>query len=472
MKAVLLCLLAVGASATLERIFVLHRGGARTPAALVNNEMTCAHHGACALADHGVAQMTALGHQLQQRYPTILLPAEYDVTKMQSVSTDEKRTVQSAEAVVTGMWQNALPFVDFVPLNQDMQLAAWCSWPAVVLAGGPSRNDTDFATAALQILDRTTIKSIAQELGVDATCDVNLAVCLRYIADTAACQLANGTALGPQLSQFQHEVKRIRALSLSLRNGYYPNRDPLERNAGSFGYPLASAMIAALTYTPAAGFVYNTIHRAGSDATLLAFYAATGVWQPSFESSTEFASGFGEAVIVERLSHENGPDTLKAYRALPTQTYSATYTYDVTFTEIGLKCVSSSSGVSYTNETSDGCTVNQVWAAINSTAGADDSAECYVSDANLRANKCNDRGAPVAGSPCEFFRNTCIDEPCAGNSNWIADPSQGFACVSLSPPDQSDVSGVAFAITGLASAVVGIVVGAAAMLLGRKRVYS
>lgn len=461
------------ADAKLERVFVLHRHGARSPMAVIDGALDC-DLPYCELTNQGKAQLTAVGKVVYERYAGLLNLTEYDVTKMQSISTSVPRVVLSSESLITGMFPNALPFVDFVPNTEDLQMSSWTSWPSWSMGGASQRNISQISTQVLNVVDHSTMMKLADYFGLPVSVCGDPAVagnCLSVISDTYFCTLmdAKHAALPAWIAGMHAQMISVRAIVLGYTCGYFPQADPQDRAVGSYGYPLASAMIAAMKYSPTDGsFNYSFFLRGAHDWTLINFYSAVGVWNTSNFHLDVFAVNFGETVMVELHATDTGL-VLRAFRAVPGQTYSSDYSFGVAVEPLGLKCVSASGEVQWTNETD--CDIDSVWRAINLTAPASPEAECFVTEAQLQQHDCTGRDAPAPGSTCLFFRENCPSQPCGGVSGQIADAATGFSCRSLTPPKKDRYSAQTFGLTGGITAAAGIVVGAFFMAVSRKRLY-
>ena len=114
----------------------------------------------CTLSDQGKAQCTAIGQQFAKPYADQLGITEYDVTEMHSISTSVPRVIESAEAALTGMFPTGLPYVDFVPNTQDLQMSHWTSWPAWGMSDGWHRNTSQLNAAVLQHMNASTLRRL------------------------------------------------------------------------------------------------------------------------------------------------------------------------------------------------------------------------------------------------------------------------------------------------------------------------
>lgn len=456
----LLLLAAVhGCDAALEKVFVLHRHGARTAMGVLPSGKLSCNEPHCRLTDFGKAQCVAVGQALAQRYRAQLGLTDYNVTKMHSVSTAIDRVVLSGESVVLGMYPDALPFVDYVRVTDDVQMSWWNSWPAYKMSDAYNRAVRDVELTAAGLFNSSVLTRFGVMFGLEAMCASSPADCASFVSDAVASNLTSGLAVEPWILALRPQLQRVTASFMAALIGYDPS-DSYKRSVGSYGYPLTSAMMRMFADARSpSGFEYNFFHRAAHDWTLFSAYSSLGLWTPADTGADWTVVRFAETLIVELHSDGTATRRLKAFKAVPSQGYSADYSYSVPINEVGIKCTAANGTVTYSNGTSAGCDMDSVWRTINASAPASGDGICYATHAWKKDRDCLGNGAPAADSACAFYRERCVNAGCGSLPKAVADPAQGFACVSLDAAPQSTMALASVLAVVLSTITVGSVIG-------------
>ncbi|CUG88629.1 histidine phosphatase, putative [Bodo saltans] len=413
------------------KLVVLHRHGARTPMGVVDGALVCAYP-YCQLTNQGKDMCRTLGRYISTTYNStglINLPENYNVSFMSSIGTDYSRVVVSGEAMVMGLYEGsplqALPFVDFIPITDDVELVMWKSWPSYIIR---NTYDTEVHVDDAWVrafINESHLTELGQYFGIEALCASSPTDCVGFVQDSIACNVSSGSPVPSWIFERWEDYRVVVSKFLALMLGYDPS-DSYDQNVGSFGYPFATSALKFLT-NPNSGLL-QLRHFAAHDWTLIAVYSALGIWTPPDAGNTTFVPRFAETLLLEQWT-DSGVTYIKAKWGYPNQTSGSGYAYN--FRVANMSCMSAD-GVVYgaLSTAQSWCPVDDLWRFVNSTAPLSALGNCYATDDSLQAQNCDGDDAPPAGSRCLFYRQKCPAASCGQTDGAIADPARGYMCQS------------------------------------------
>ena len=457
MLGVLLFLVVASAPANgkLEKLFVLHRHGARTSLGVGPGGKLLCNYPYCQLTSQGKSMCNALGRSILDEYVrtgAVELSAIYNVTEMQSVSTAVPRVVVSGEAAVLGLYPDGFPFVDFSPIDEDLGMSFWTSWPTWQI-----RQTYDVETVKLDAYARTLffdedLTVLGHQLGID-WCATRPSDCIGFAYDSAVSNTSLGFSLEPAVASLLEKMHYFMARFFYEMLGYVPS-DDYKRAVGAYGNPLGQELMHLLTSAEINNFQYKIFHRAAHDWTLFPFYGVLGAWNTSNWNDTRWVIQFAEAVIVELHSGNASEPLIRARWGAPQQDSRTVYEYS--WQPLVMRCIAPDGQVSHSSE----CPLSYVWRQINSTMPVNDDPLCFASQSSLREQNCAEPTAPPTNATaCRFFRSRCPNVQCGPVPNSVADAARDFACVSTDTSTQDALAvGVVVAV-GIATLAIGASVG-------------
>jgi hypothetical protein len=369
------------------------------------------------------------------------------------------RVVVSGEAMVLGMFPDALPFVDYVPNDEDLQLSMWSSWPTWLMRGTLDVERPRVAATVDRLFTHDAVNKLAAYFNFEKPCLAKGATaCILAINDVVTARRAEGTKMHSWVTDQRPAMLTVAATFFGDLLGYDPAEE-YKKQVGSYGFPLASEMMTLFrdATAPPSGFSYQLFHRAAHDWTLFPFYSSLGFWTPADLDKPDFIVQFAEAVVLE-LHRDAGGLFVKAMRGRPQEEPPANdAAYNYTMTPLPMKCLhADGTSTLSTASTRGGCAFDDMWRQINSTRPQSADGVCHVTPEILRNAKCDGNDAPDAGSPCYFYRDHCPAAPCGTVPGGMADVAKDFECAAMSPgvPEGIDTGIV------VATAIIALVVGA------------
>ena len=460
----LLLFVAVAVVATLpatageiEKLFVLHRHGARTPIGVAPSGKLLCTFPFCQLTAYGKAMCRSLGTYLRATYGDARVfgfPPHYNVTELQSVSTSIPRVVVSGEAAVLGLYPDAFPFVDFVPVEDDLAMSFWTSWPTWQIRGTYDVETARLNPIAETMFDSAYLQSLGAALGIP-WCDTKPSDCISLVYDAVASNISNNVAVNPVAQSRFADMRVFLAAFYRHMLGYDPN-DAYKKDVGAYGHLLGQEVMQLFTSTTVDHFPYRFFHRAAHDWTVFPFYGALGAWNTSNWNDTRWAIRFAEAVVLELRAGDSAdsPKRVRASWGKPEQTALAEYHY--TFEPLTMRCVAADGAVTFATE----CELDDLWRQINSTGPAHADALCYATQPMMEAKDCDTAAAPAANNTaCAFYRARCPHAQCGTVPNSVADAARDLACVSLDTATQKKLAIGTIVAVGAGTLVVGAVLG-------------
>lgn len=496
-------------------VVFMHRHGARSPQGVVVDsdgvQKAACEYPLCQLTDAGKAMCLSVGKYIKANFLDVYTPDAvqngYNVQKYSTESTDTKRTVQSAEALMAGIFNKlTTPFVDFVPTALDYNMSFWTSWPSWRL--GQMYRSRLNSYPAQYIQQHFTggdsgnlLAQFGEAIGAQELCSRSPTDCMMLVADILECNASNGHPLNALFVENQAKIRQAKSVMFAKLMGYDPADTENSVLPGSFGYHLGIELLESLEYkNNSATWPYKVFHYSAHDWTLFPLYSALGFWTPDMMLDVEWIPRFADTLVLvttdKGVNETTGEQILgvKAYRLAPEQVPAAgaTPTSAAAFpvkghTEIGLLCTAETSGGAnnnnnnektmnkkiFSNETATGCTIEEVRRTVQLVAPRSSlGGKCFATQKNLEDAQCLSSDAPPVGGACEVYRAVCNQLPCGavpqpgvnyevdGGFSSLSDPERGYACTETRPVARTEYP-TAIAVTLVSVGfVVGSVIGA------------
>lgn len=449
------------ASDELLQVLVVHRHGARTPLVWANQQVLCGPAGCGTLTPAGKQMLFQLGRYVSTRYNNSLqLAAEYDPGQVVARSSDYARTVQSAEAMLCGVYNctaqrtvpDFLPYISTVPKPLEVMLRPDKGWPTLVLHAAATQSALwdEMNNVTLSLVSAVELDAVGRELGLGGECDASNAtvfqpyVCAMDAQDTWECKF---TELGPAglASTFPLLAASGAKLNAVLRqsNNYswfafdrehYPT---YHAAIGSYGRFLASDIIERVRTRAsgapagsggddpygegtAAGRV-KLVEYSGHDVTLMTLQSTMG-------NETLLHPRFAAAMIFE-VWNKSGVVWMRVMLGAPDEAPGA---HDYTFQPFEMRCVNATSAV-YLSPGDIGCPLDEFDAFVK-LRDPPASAEgiCYGLDADLAHERCQPTDTAPPTDACLTFRQACPLTSCGANA-YLAGPTLSCVAVSENP---------------------------------------
>lgn len=424
-----LVVLAMGLTdaATLEKIAVLHRHGARSPLGVVNGGLVC-EYPYCQLTDNGKAMCRSLGLYLQQEYNASSLlsfPSRYNVSFIASEATEYPRVVISAEAMIMGFYEGRepLPFVDFAPKTTDLRLCMWQSWPTWKIRSTYNHELHVDDAWVKALIGEDGLQMIGQYFGIESLCTADPTDCISFVQDFISCNVSSGAPVPSFLMNNWTVYRQVVSRFLGRILGY--NRSShYSTQVGSLGYPYVTSVLQYFS-DPSAPLM-RMKHSAAHDWTLIAVYSALGIWSVQDAGNERFVPRFAETLILERWQGDDGRQYVKGRWGFPDQA-PGNHTYS--FQVANLSCIDANGTLYKALDTAgQWCLQDDLERFVNTTAPLSSLGVCYASDNMLQNENCDGDAAPPVGSRCYFYRQHCPQAPCGQTDGAIADPARGLKC--------------------------------------------
>ncbi|ORC85869.1 membrane-bound acid phosphatase precursor [Trypanosoma theileri] len=471
----------------LRLVQLVHRHGARSPEVGYfgsgNESLICVDVPCGLLNEPGKKQMFNMGDFLRQRYngtlgtpgvvATGFLPSVYNETFVYTRSTDMPRTLQSASAVINGLFAGTVPVypvIHTVPLTEEKLLGPWML-PNVVTADKLGR--------AAWVRERTApmvdkifpthedILAVAREVHSEGRCtDYALRVnCAQMLADVAACYEPNGLLANlPLLSANKKGLSGVSAALTTASYSYNP-ADEMQRQSGSLGQDLMQAMLKNMNDVITEKSTYGIYHYSAHDATIAPFAATLG----NNDDNATFSPTFGTTYVVELLDRiVDGKLYVRVIRLRPGLTPESNYS--IASWPLPMRCQNSDGVVYVVNATDPNenlCPLSDFTRFVDSTKGTSPLGSCYLTEAMKTQMNCSGSGA--SSSLCQNYRSACPDYACEKGTVLdqlsktcvpVADSSSA-AGGSTSPTNaesRTDLSGGAIAGITIATFLLGLLI--------------
>ncbi|CUG90372.1 histidine phosphatase, putative [Bodo saltans] len=413
-------------SLTLQTVAVIHRHGARTPMPSVNASALCpgGAAGCGILTLQGKQMLTNLGRYLRHHYNQTIEPYSfYNPDVVHTQSTDVDRTIQSADALLRGLYEHlegtpemVYPVVNTRDISRETELLVWDGWPALVMwsAATDSQFFPMLSNDLLQnVVNASVLAAVGEEIGLNEECNPTLPTffpfqCAIDAQDMYSAAITTGTTgKFPVTGQFYPNLVE----ALVTYNEYAMGKFDEETNdgkflaaVGSFGYPLALALLSHL-----ADGGRSLTHYSGHDITLIPLYNALG-------NFTMLNPRFGAAMIFESWQpDDSSPVFIVAKSGEPGQTPESNFTY--TFQNFSLTCMTASGAVYHSLS---GCPIGDLRRYVSSRAPQSPRGICYTSDSTQLALNCTAGDSAPPETYCSYYRGMCLDA-CGDDGAMTAD---------------------------------------------------
>ncbi|KAH9598008.1 hypothetical protein LSM04_000646 [Trypanosoma melophagium] len=416
----------VAESATLQKVTLLARNGARGLIHLTNKSLLC---DGCMLSTVGKQMSVKLGEFILSRYRDQLeLGDRFDPTHVEFRAAETERTIITSEAIIMGIYPNAFPLVKYTPESKDEVLGFTKSWPSWLLRDAWKEKLHADDVWALKMIGERNIATLSRFLPsiYDGMCKESPSLCALYVYDSWCVNASVGNrdpSLQPLLGALESISKRFSWRLYGVNPGNEvdesigPLAGPLIRNIMTELVSKKSMVKLSVSVAPMS-VVFATLSNLGVfnvENTL----AVNSTHMPgfgdtiAFEYSTTTSRQYVKAYLFTYLSNKND--------------ISESVTGDYTASLIGISCMDKQGNIYFSDKKPDGCAVEDVLRYLDESLGEAEG-KCYITDSALASADCESEDAPSVDSLCYFYRSQCPGAQCGPISGAIADPSKGFAC--------------------------------------------
>ena len=408
---------------TLVLVQVMHRHGARWPIVSYNATALCeGSTRICGqLNEEGRLMLEGLGRYLRERYGSFLeRPQNYSQLQTYTRSTRLDRTIQSADALLRGLYPELdafYPVVNTVEFALDLLLLvdAQMSFhiPGVLHKWPGFRYPAQrFTAEELRAMGREA-QQYANCVDGDLSDKLQYMECALRLQDIAASwravgQLSNGSY--PTMAQAWAALEEYRR-EFNARLFLYDPADPVMVQRGNLGYNLASEtarnMYAAVGLLPPLPQFTRLVEYSAHDTTYMPLASAIGLNTPTY-----MLPQFGQAFIFETYTNASGgPPYMRLLSGQPPQLPPRTGAYDYTVAEVAAHGMRPD-GSTYTGGDGAACvTVEDFSRFVSSTGPASHKGSCYLSEAVLKEIGCDTHSVPF-DPVCVEYRTKCPQYGC------------------------------------------------------------
>ncbi|AIN99913.1 membrane-bound acid phosphatase, putative [Leishmania panamensis] len=408
----------------LQQVQVLHRHGSRSAVPSYNATDICGSTPCGELNPEGETMVRNVGEFLRARYTAdatvvdapFLPSSDYDLSVVASRSTDVRRTLQSAQLLLAGMFPNAIrliPAIHTVPTSQDTMLYTF-SQPWVALYA-------TYATAAQQARtnpvvdhyfpDWTELRGLAAEVWSEGYCSnyetrLNCAIML---FDIAAAKRSVGKLPAAVAARYDD----LHAIIAEWFRGmwHYDASNPFLVQQGGRGQPFLQQVLTNMDDFIAARSTYKVMHYSGHDISLAAVWGTLGD-----RSAYAMQPTYAQTFVLELLkSATTGEYGVRVLRGWPGQTPDTgfTFSWDPTWQ---LRC----RGRDETNyaATDNLCPLEDFRRYVTWTVGTDPRGMCLLDVATSAVLNCPTAEAEqtvgvALSESCSLYRAVCPQYACA-----------------------------------------------------------
>jgi hypothetical protein len=460
----------VAAEKKLIQVQVMHRHGAREAICSYNTDIVCNGPNRCGeLNSEGKDMLVKLGQYLRQQYAQPLkIPQNYSQYVAFSRSTDLNRTIQSADGMLRGLFNNSadfFPVVNTVDFNTDLLLLvdAQMSYhlPAIMnMAPGFNLPQRFFDTFSASQLNTMGVETLQQPIcNLTTFTQLEFMACALRVQDIAASWNASGQ-LDPKSTTGQAfnngSLNGLRQQFNAQLYVYDPSNAVMKAR-GNLGFNLAStigSMMQGAAGLTARQSTFPLFHWSAHDTTYMPLASAIGM-----NNATYMLPGFGQAFIFELWQESTDNSTyVRIYNGAPTQ-YPGEHAY--AFEELTAQGLDSNGNVVTGLGATNPLALQPFLNLINSGKAQSTAGMCYVTPDVINAIGCSQVGAPQNPN-CLQFRQSCPAYACAANSVLN---SGDLTCLSLAQPEEV-MSTSSAATMCTVTAVAGLVLGAALNQIG------
>lgn len=439
MGAVLACLASANVSAphqsaeiaalgySVRLVQVVHRHGARSPIVSYNTTQICGTEYPCGyLNTQGQQMLVNFGSYLRNRYnsdsavvstPFFSLES-YNVSVSYTRSTDVLRTLQSASALLSGLFPNAsafFPAIHTVDNNFDALLHS--SVVPAILSRYYYANE-ELTTLCNAVLDSrvsySQVQAVAAEVYSSGFCSVyeERWTCADKLCDIALAYQSTGQLTSyPLLSTHMEDLCAVTATSADYYFGYNAS-NPVHQKQGTVYQHLAKELLANMK-----------LHQSSKNAPSYKFYEYSAHDTTVAPLSVVFGDHslkammppFGAAYILELLTPTSSSASSSWYvrllRGHPGVTPSSNYTFALD--SFSMRCMNAMNTTYIASENI--CPYEDFERFINSTGPTSEEGVCYIDPQHLARMNCSsdaEADGRALSKHCLLYRQLCAKFAC------------------------------------------------------------
>ncbi|CAD2214394.1 Histidine phosphatase superfamily (branch 2), putative [Angomonas deanei] len=431
---VILLLLVAGHSAaaedyTLEQVQLVHRHGSRSALVSYNDSLICGLEFPCGyLNRQGQDMLVNTGRFLRTRYTTddtvvdpsspFLTQESYNLTVSYTRSTDVLRTLQSADALLRGLFPNMTAYYPAVHtvMNKDDSLLNSATIPA--LNAKYHYGDPEERAACDSVVDHyftpELLVRVASEVHYDGYCSnwTNRVKCVKTLCDIAQAYEPTGELQQHPLLN-EHYFSLCATLVCSSRYLFsYDSTDALQREQGSGGQALAQELLLNVHKHLNQSSPFQVLEYSAHDTTLSPLAGTLGD-----NSDAAMMPPFGTTYVFELLrrataaegSTEVGDYAMRVKRGHPGVTPDTNFEF--AWDDFELRCMHAAGDV-YVAE-GNVCPLEDFIRFIDSSKPTNAAGLCYIDPVLLARMNCSVTDTAFAlSSDCLQYRLLCPSYAC------------------------------------------------------------
>ncbi|CAC9505370.1 putative membrane-bound acid phosphatase [Leishmania infantum JPCM5] len=456
----------------LQQVQVLHRHGSRSAVPTHNTTAICGSTPCGFLNPEGEMMMRNVGSFLRTRYNTdatvvdepFLPSSDYDLTLVESHSTDVQRTLQSAHMFLAGMFPNEsrlIPAIHTVPISQDTILYTFSQpWVALYITyAGAAQSARMNPTIDRYFPDWTELRDLGAAVWSEGYCSnfTTRLGCVLMVYDIATAKLAVGELPAAVAARYDdlHEI-----IAESYRGlWYYDPSNSFSVQQGGRGQPFLKQVVRNIDDFVAGRNTYKVMHYSGHDISLGAVWGTLGdkgvhAMQPPY----------AQTLVLELVkSASSGEHGVRVLRGWPGQTPETgfTFSWDTTWQ---LQC-QRSNGTNYA-ATDNLCPLEDFRRYVAWTVGTDPRGMCLLDEETSALLDCptaeEEQTVSVAlPESCLLYRSACPAYACAPGYVLSAPGSQckctSASCLDLGSHGSNNLVNLTVKMSGVSGgAVAGI----------------
>ncbi|CBZ28640.1 putative membrane-bound acid phosphatase [Leishmania mexicana MHOM/GT/2001/U1103] len=459
----------------LQQVQVLHRHGSRSAVPTYNTTAICGSTPCGFLNPEGEMMMRNMGSFLRTRYNTdetvvdepFLLSSDYDLSVVESRSTDMERTLQSAHMLLAGMFPNEsrlLPAIHTVPMSQDMMLYTFSQpWVALYTTyAGAAQSARMNPTIDRYFPDWTELRDLGAAVWSEGYCSnyTTRLGCAIMVYDISSAKLAVGELPVGVAARYDD----LREIIAEWYRGmwHYDPSNSFSVQQGGRGQLFLKQVVENMDDFVAGRNTYKVMHYSGHDISLGAVWGTLGdkgvhAMQPPY------AQAFVLELVKNARSGEYG---VRVLRGWPGQTPDTgfTFSWDPTWQ---LQC-QRSNGMNYA-ATDNLCPLEDFRRYVSWTVGTDPRGMCLLDEETSAVLGCpaieEEQTVSVAlPESCLLYRSACPAYACAPGYVLSAPGSQckctSASCLDVGGHGSGNLVNLTVKMSGVsAGAVAGISIG-------------
>ncbi|KAG5490137.1 hypothetical protein JKF63_00256 [Porcisia hertigi] len=467
-----------------ELVQVVHRHGARTPIVSFNETLICGTEFPCGHLNHeGQTMLVNLGKYLRHRYmedPAVVrepyFPYDfYNVSISHTRSTDVPRTLQSASALLRGLFPNMsafFPVIHTVAMEQDVLLH---SSMVPMLRARYGYAEQELRSRCDPVLDRKIsfdqLQAVASEVHLQGFC-ANYTLrsrCAERLCDVGQSYESTGQLTSfPLLGQHLDDLCAVTA-TISHFLFAYNASNSVHRSQGAPYYHLSSLLVSNMrahqrrTTAPS----YKLYQYSAHDSTIAPLASSLG------DNSMEaMLPPFGTAFIMELLSRTDSQTALSSsfhvrlVRGHSGKSSASNFTFALG--DFKMRC-QDAAGKTYIAEDNI-CPFADFERFINSTAPTSPMGTCYIDPGLLDRMNCPADAVSDNRSlseDCLFYRKYCSKYAC-GTGHLL--DAIDYGCHRI-PSTTSQPASPPMSSGGIAALSIALFMAGGLASVGRMRVW-